>query len=389
MNPRHRLPSATLLSAALLAAVASTAMAHGDRNQSKPRKPGPLTIEEQGSFYVGGEVKNRGTNADITINQMYVQYEIPAGKAGVPIVLTHGCCLSSKTWETTPDGRMGWDEYFVRKGYPVYMTDQSGRARSGFDATNFNLVRSGALPPNQQPSITQASHQLAWSIFRFGPTFGTPHPDGQFPTDAFDELWKQTIPDINAGLPQPNPNWPNLAKLGRKLGGAVLVGHSQSGSYPFHAAVIDPKSAKGLINIETGNCTENYGVGQSGQPSAAAMKILAKIPILVIFGDYIEGGSWEPQYLGCKTFVDQVNAAGGNATMMHLPKLGIRGNSHMLMQDKNNLQIADLILKWIDRNVDRKGGGHGRDDDRDDDRGHGGGHDRDHDDDHDRRGGRH
>ena len=40
--------------------------------------------------------------------------------------------------------------------------------------------------------------------------------------------------------------------------------------------------------------------------------------------------------------------------MMHLPKLGIRGNSHMLMQDKNNLQLADLILSWIDTHIEAK-----------------------------------
>src|SRR5580698_5607096 len=91
----------------------------------------PLTIAEQGSYFVGGETKSvpapppgppgRGPagpaqNADITVNQMYVQYQIPVNANGhVPVVMVHGCCLSSKTWETTPDGRIGWNEYFVRK----------------------------------------------------------------------------------------------------------------------------------------------------------------------------------------------------------------------------------------------------------------------------------
>ena len=86
---------------------------------------GPLTIKEQGSFFVGGEQRTISSPANgvvpaqtgqITINQMYVQYQIPL-RAGrhLPVVFVHGCCLSSKTWETTPDGRMGWSEYFVRK----------------------------------------------------------------------------------------------------------------------------------------------------------------------------------------------------------------------------------------------------------------------------------
>ena len=105
----------------------------------------PLVIAKQGSFFVGGEKKalpppppgGRGgapVGGEVTINQMYVQYQAPPnGDRHVPVVMVHGCCLSSKTWETTPDGRMGWDEYFVRRDRPVYLADQVSRARSGFD----------------------------------------------------------------------------------------------------------------------------------------------------------------------------------------------------------------------------------------------------------------
>ncbi|HLH31984.1 MAG TPA: hypothetical protein VKY31_12340, partial [Terriglobia bacterium] len=154
----------------------------------------PLTIASQGSFFVGGETKKvpaRGAGAqeDITINQMYVQYQIPLnGNRHVPVVMVHGCCLSSKTWETTPDGRMGWNEYFVRKDRPVYLADQVSRARSGFDGSKINAVRAGTVPPSELPNVLTASHQTAWSVFRFGPAFGTPFPDEQFPIQAVDEL---------------------------------------------------------------------------------------------------------------------------------------------------------------------------------------------------------
>ena len=102
-----------------------------------------LTIASQGSFFVGGESKTlpapgRGAPGEITINQMYVQFQIPPdGARHVPVVMVHGCCLSSKTWETTPDGRMGWNEYFVRKGRSVYLADQSSRARSVMSAASY------------------------------------------------------------------------------------------------------------------------------------------------------------------------------------------------------------------------------------------------------------
>ena len=73
-----------------------------------------------------------------------------------------------------------------------------------------------------------------------------------------------------------------------------------------------------------------------------------------MFGDHLAdafGGVWQTRFNDCRTFNARVNAAGGNAQMLWPPALGIHGNSHMIMQDKNNLQIADLILKWIDENV--------------------------------------
>ena len=79
----------------------------------------------------------------------------------------------------------------------------------------------------------------------------------------------------------------------------------------------------------------------------------------MVFGDHLgdvpgHADLWPARFKTCQQVVDQVNAAGGDAIMMHLPKFGQFGNSHMLMQDKNNLQVADLILKWIDEHVENK-----------------------------------
>lgn len=71
----------------------------------------------------------------------------------------------------------------------------------------------------------------------------------------------------------------------------------------------------------------------------------------MIYGDYLDGTSWQSVLEDCQAFVNEINAAGSNAAMIHLPDLGIYGNSHMMMQDKNNLEVADLILNWIDGNV--------------------------------------
>src|SRR5579864_2826316 len=320
------------LTVSLAAAIAVTGFA-----QSKD----PLTLASQGSFFVGG---------DITINQMYVQYQTPVNAGQhVPVVMVHGCCLSSKTWETTPDGRMGWNEYFVRKSRSVYLADQVSRARSGFDPSTINAVKAGTMPPSQLPNVLMATHQTAWSVFRFGPKFGEPFPDGQFPIEAVDELYKQMIPDLNSTLPNPNPTWKNMAALAVKLNGAVLIGHSESGYFPEQAALIDPSGIRGNISIEM----------PCPAMTDAQVSALAKIPTLFMFGDHlgdVQGGpaTWPASFDSCQKLVSQLKAAGGDAEMMSLPKMGIKGNSHMLMQDRNNLQLADLLLTWIDVHVEAK-----------------------------------
>jgi hypothetical protein len=165
--------------------------------------------------------------------------------------------------------------------------------------------------------------------------------------EAFEEFGKQVIPDLNAQLPAVNPTWTNLSGLAIKLKGAILMGHSESAFFPEQAALIDGQDIKGLISIE--------GVCATVTPQQIAS--LAKIPTLIVFGDHIEdvpafASFWKGRYDSCQQFVQQMNAAGGDATMMSLPKYGQFGNSHMLMQDKNSNQVADLIVKWIDEHVE-------------------------------------
>src|SRR6266481_1176106 len=263
-----------VVSAALAAALAATgpAAAEGDR-------PGPLILQKQGTFFVGGESKSTGPNSDITIDQMYVQFQVPEGAGKhLPVVMLHGCCLSGKTWETTPDGRMGWGEYFVRRRHAVYIPDQSSRARSGFDATTINEVRLGTQPPSALPNIFTFGRNGAWQLFRFGPAYPAVFSDEQFPVEAIDEFGKQVIPDLNSTLPTPNPTYANLAALAVKLNGAILVGHSESGFFPEEAALTNPAGVAGLISIE-GVCTTNL--------SAEQIATLAKIPTLVVYGDHL------------------------------------------------------------------------------------------------------
>ena len=95
-----------------------------------------------------------------------------------------------------------WDGRNISCANAVYLPDHVSRARSGFDPTVFNRVHSGAALPGAQPLISRFSNEEAWTVFRFGPTFGAPYPDEQFPVEAMDRFAKQMVPDLNAMLPR-------------------------------------------------------------------------------------------------------------------------------------------------------------------------------------------
>lgn len=366
---RQRLPilgrSAMLagVTAAAVLGAAGDVMAQALKDVQTPDTP--LVLRAQGSFFVGGEkveqtqgeLGNLGPGGHIAVNQMYVRYMVPQGGDGnVPVVMVHGATLTGKSWETTPDGRMGWDEYFVRKGYPVYVPDQVGRGRSGFNQAVFNNVRAGSTPPASQPVWLRFSDEGVWTNFRIGAKAGAAYPDSQFPVSALDELAKQGVPDVSfGGLPTPNPTLKALSDLAGQLHGAVLMGHSQSGSFPLEAALLNPVATKGLVLVEPGSCPARYTTEQ--------IVTLAKVPILVVFGDHRDTAtglpmlpSWQTRFEACQALIGRIKAAGGQAEMLSPPDRGIRGNTHMIMQDKNNLQIADLILQWLDERVSKRSG---------------------------------
>ena len=360
MWPRASLRRVALIGVHLLGVLASSMTASAQELKDVQDPSSPLTLKSRGSFIVGGESVMQtpaqlssftgqplDSGGHVTVNQLYVEYMVPVADNGVPVVMLHGATLSGKSYDTTPDGRMGWYEYFVRQGHPVYVPDQVSRARSGVDIATYNEVRAGVQPVSALPNFWRFPDELVWTQFRFGLTFGTAFPDGQFPVEAVDDLSRQAIPDFNTVLPTPNPNIAAMANLAAQVNGAVLLGHSQTGSLPLDAALANPNAVKAAILVEPGGCRATRWTDEE-------IATLATKPILVVFGDNLDAQtgtivSWRAQYNDCQAFIARVNAAGGAAEMLHPPDLGIRGNSHMIMQDRNSHQIADLILSWIGR----------------------------------------
>ncbi|WP_043981224.1 hypothetical protein [Novosphingobium sp. P6W] len=307
----------------------------------------PLKIARQGSFFIGGrdvssaalgEIKPYPSSGQIVVDQIYVRFQIPDGKTRSPILLIHGCCLTGAAWETTPDGRSGWDELFVRMRHPVYVMDQAWRGRSAFDPTIINEVREGRAPVNALPVVTSASKEAAWEIFRLGPRYPIAHPGLKYPVAALSALWAQMVPNVAPSLDARSPTVEAISALSQREKGLVVVSHSQSGIYPFLATKAGAKEISAIIAIEPASCP---AVGQFPDRSAQPR-------ILVVFGDYIaQSERWLPRLEACRKFVDSAKAAGLDAVLVELPKVGVFGNSHMMMQDTNSAQVATIIDDWL------------------------------------------
>lgn len=374
--PELRVKLKYVAAAAALVAFGAGAADHAsaqDWVHAQNNKNGALVIESQGSFFVGGQDKmsdalnsgSPGGAGTTTVNQMYVQFQVPQahGPQKTPVIMIHGCCLSAKSWEETPDGRMGWNEYFLRKGYATFLPEQVTRARSGFDPTILDEVALGLDGKTNKdiPYIYALGHESAYTSFRFGATNGVPYKGEKFPVDYVEEFYKQLIPDMNdflgVGSPPglyvgPNPTYNDLQQLALQLGGAVIIGHSESGFFPENAALVSTQGIRGMVSIEPGgSCTTANPL--TVPLTSAQFKTLARVPTLIIFGDNLNGG-WLNSLANCQSYAATIKSLGGDVTLIHLPDIGITGNSHMMMLDKNNLQVANVIINWIATHVDGK-----------------------------------
>ena len=376
-----------------------------------PRKfmGGPVTLEDQGSFFVGGVTKITEyaatpvappgqptpprTPQQITIGQMYVQFQIPARRAapGWPVIMVHGSTHTGAALESTPDGREGWYPYFVRRGVSTYVVDQSGRGRSGFDQSVLHEAEARLVGGDTTgaaellPAMQRITDSGAWNAW-FGhlipagsnvtngtlilhgdsrdPELGTvaePHVKPLFPMDAVAEYYKQLVPNAESTLPgstcatctpqelTPANTWTpqNLATLVERLGGAIVATHSQSGIMGHHMVRILKERGrldlvKALITVE-GGCS----LPVSGLTAAD----FDTIPYLALKGDYTATS------MQCQETVDAIHArraenlGTARAEYLKLDELGMLGVTHMMMLDSNNLEIADIMLDWVRENV--------------------------------------
>lgn len=356
MTAKYRMLFVTLL-LTFAFIIASTCAIAGETGDPKP-----LIIQEQGSFAVGGTViTNPGTFDPVKPSpagqtfhgdHAYVFYQIPVNARKFPLVLWHGYGQFSKTWETTPDGREGYQNIFLRRGFGVFVIDQPRRGDAGRSTSPI--------------TITPAPDEQAWfGLFRLGiwPDF---FPGVQFShaPEALNQYFRQMTPDTGPFDIEVVSD--AAAALFNKIGPGILVTHSHSGG-PGWRTAIKCGNVRAIVAYEPGsNFVFPDGevppqMPSSGGPLQAVgvplpeFMLLTKIPIIIYYGDNIPEeptanpgqDQWRVRLAMAKLWAEAVNRRGGDVTIVRLPEIGIRGNTHFPFSDLNNLEVADLMSEFL------------------------------------------
>ncbi|MFC4049865.1 hypothetical protein ACFOY4_09245 [Actinomadura syzygii] len=317
-----------------------------------------IRVREVGSFHIGGSpITLSGAepreayvaegqpparvdpNGDFETGQVYVQYvRLVRPRSRLPLLMWHGGGLTGACFESTPDGRAGWQQRFLASGLDVYLADGFGGGRASWQ---------------RYPEISLAeplfrTKRELWELFRVGPagSYATdaarrrPYADTRFPVASFEALVRQTVPRFRTYDRSTQAGYDALVV---KVGPSVILTHSAAGPLGFAATIAAPDHVRAHVAIEPSGAPD---------PSTVDLDRLRRIPHLIIWGDHLDADdSWGDLYASTRRFHDALRKAGGRSTWIDLPTMGHRGNSHMIMMDANSHQVAHLIDSWLKKNA--------------------------------------
>ncbi|MEY8828528.1 alpha/beta fold hydrolase [Sedimentitalea sp. XS_ASV28] len=268
-------------------------------------------------------------NGHYHIGQMYVQYFLQQSPTrDHPLLFWHGGGLTGACWETTPDGRPGWRELFLQFGWDVYVSDAVERGRSGF-----------APVPRLWPAPVTQTLETVFERFRIGQARAEGGPDdfaaqayadSNFPVEALAAFGAQMV-----------PRWIHTDELIldayeallRRVDGATVIAHSQGGYFALEAAARHPDLIRSLVLLEPAAIPD----------SIADMEDFAT-PTLILLGDHIDGNA---RWTAMREDIRSRAECHSCVEIRRLPSEGLHGNSHMLMMDRNNADIARLVDRWL------------------------------------------
>jgi pimeloyl-ACP methyl ester carboxylesterase len=362
--------------------------------RAQNKSSAPLSIAKEGYVFAGGKystVKDK----KVMSGQLYAEFQIPSQMTHpYPIVMVHGGGQSGANFTGTPDGREGWAQFFLRDGYAVYVVDQPGRGRAAYQPDLYGALPAGGNPETIQQRFTSVERYKLWPQAHLH----TQWPGGGEPGDPiFDQFVASQLPGIPDFTLQQVLNRDALVALLDKIGPAILLTHSQSGAYGWPVADARPDLVKAIVAVEPSGPpfidiqtvgppdwfrdapgkARPWGVTAVPlryapaaadasdllieqqeksdapdlakcwlqRPPARQLPNLQKVPILIVTSE----ASYHTAYDHCT--VKYLEQAGVHATWTKLADVGIKGNGHMMMLEKNNQEVATVISRWLGKSV--------------------------------------
>ncbi|KAJ7047770.1 alpha/beta-hydrolase [Mycena alexandri] len=340
------------------------------------------TLHRRTYFYVGGQKYTSDGNLTIAADQMYVEHLTPAEVTQpLPLLIIHGMFMTGTNFLNTPDGRLGWADYFLSQGYELYIVDQPARARSPWQPTV-----DGPLLPSDV--FTVETHFTAVQRFKIWPqaVLHTQWPgNGSMGDPTFDKFFASNVPSLNSTTEEAQKINDAGSLLLDQIGPVIVMTHSQAGPFGWGLANSRPNQVKAIVALEPAgppfinaifppftparifgvtdipiayeppisSPSELFPVVVNQIPGvtcfeqkAPARKLvnLLHIPVLAVTSE----ASYHAQYDNCT--VNYLLQAGVGVEHIRLENVGIHGNAHMFFMEKNGIQIAEQVIQpWISK----------------------------------------
>lgn len=307
---------------------------------------GPLVIEDQGHFFTG--LRTVTGPAGTSVSGTHVEYQVPAASRG-NLVLVHGGGGQALDMLATPDGRPGWSTVFLRDGFSVYTVDRPGLGRSPFH------------PDVNGPYGPPAAYE------GFVATFAGPSPPGLPPHTQWPGSGGRDDPALATFLAWQEPFVTDVtaahedmragaAGLLDKIGPSVLLTHSLGGGFGWLALSERPAAVRALVAVEPADppfadhpALGSFRHGLTPVPLAfgpgAGEAKLGGLPVAVVSA---ECSGFEPS---CRATAQYLRSCGASVDELRLGELGVHGNGHAMMLEKNNAEVAAVITEWIGKHT--------------------------------------